>query len=41
MVVVVKMISHPEACVTTNHGLIKLIVLDVLSQKGKNWEEFM
>lgn len=31
---------HPKTCVT-NHGLIKLIVLDDLSQQGKNWEEFM
>lgn len=39
MVEIVKTSTHPEACVT-NHGLIKLIVLDSLGHKGKNWEEF-
>ena len=39
MAVVVKTITHPEACVT-NHGIIKLIVLNALGQQGKIWEEF-
>lgn len=40
MATTVKMTAHPETCVT-NHCLIKLIVLDALSQQGKKWEEFM
>ena len=39
MAAAVKTTAHPEACVT-NHGLIKLIVLDALGQRGKTWEEF-
>lgn len=37
MATVVKTTVHPEMCVT-NHGLIKFIVLNALSQQGKNWE---
>ena len=39
MAAVVKTTTKPEACVT-NHGLIKLIVLDALGRQGKSWEEF-
>ena len=34
-----KMAAHPETCVT-NHGLIKLIVLDALNQKGMSSKDF-
>ena len=34
-----KTAAHPEACMT-NHGLIKLIVIDALGKQGKTWEEF-
>lgn len=40
MVAVVKTTVHLETCVT-NHGLIKLIVLDSLSWQCKNWQEFI
>ena len=36
----VKTSIHPEAYIT-NHGLIKLIVLDALEQQGRNWDEFI
>lgn len=40
MVVPVKVVAHPKTCVT-NHGLIKLIIMDDLECQVWSWEDFM
>jgi len=40
MFVPMKVVVHMENCIT-NHGLIKLIIMDALECQGRSWEEFM